>query len=364
MAAPGWARFAWRWCSAAATLTALLLLQLSCAGDGTRQAGPQTYVFRGTTMGTYYEVKVVALDLTAVEQARIQDAIEGELTAVDGAMSTYRADSELSRFNRYRETAPFPLSATTLEVLATALTVHELTAGAFDVTVGPLVNLWGFGPEGVPAQVPGEAEIARVRQRVGSERLILDRQAGTVRKEPADVYCDLSALAKGHGVDRVATVLAADGLEHFLVEVGGEVRAAGHNADGVAWRIGIERPVAGVGGVERIVPLSGLSMATSGDYRNLRIEDGARISHIIDPRNGRPITHWLTSVSVVHPSCMMADSLATAFMVLGPEAGRELATQQDLPVLFLIRQPAGGYLEQMSPAFARLVAPPAGESGD
>jgi thiamine biosynthesis lipoprotein len=306
-------------------------------------------------MGTTFTVKVVAENLTEANQIRLQRLIEDELRAVNGKMSHYLEDSELSQFNRSRETTPFVISQSTLEVFRHAAEVSALTGGAFDITAGPLVNVWGFGPEGHAETLPSDAEIARALERSGYDKLEIDEESATVRKTQPDLYCDLSAIAKGYGVDRVAESLERDGLANFMVEVGGEVRTSGTNDSGNAWRIAIEQPVPGRRAIQRIVPLSDLAMATSGGYRNFYDVDGAHFSHMIDPRTGRPISHRLASVSVVDELSVRADALATGLFVLGPEEGYRLAVHRDIAALFLIEEEGGELQELATPAFERLL---------
>lgn len=306
-------------------------------------------------MGTTFTVKVVAENLTEANQIRLQRLIEDELRAVNGKMSHYLEDSELSQFNRSRETTPFVVSQSTLEVFRHAAEVSALTGGAFDITAGPLINIWGFGPEGHAETLPSDAEIARALERSGYDKLEIDEENATIRKKRPDLYCDLSAIAKGYGVDRVAESLDRDGLTNYMVEVGGEVRTSGTNDSGNAWRIAIEQPVPGQRAIQRIVPLSGLAMATSGGYRNFYDVDGARFSHTIDPRTGRPITHRLASVSVVDELSVRADALATGLLVLGPEEGYKLGVDRKLAALFLIEEEGGEFQELATPAFQRLL---------
>jgi thiamine biosynthesis lipoprotein len=306
-------------------------------------------------MGTTFTVKVVAENLTEANQIRLQRLIEDELRAVNGKMSHYLEDSELSQFNRSRETTPFVVSQSTLEVFRHAAEVSALTGGAFDITAGPLINIWGFGPEGHAETLPSDAEIARALKRSGYDKLEIDEENATVRKKRPDLYCDLSAIAKGYGVDRVAESLDRDGLTNYMVEVGGEVRTSGTNDSGNAWRIAIEQPVPGQRAIQRIVPLSGLAMATSGGYRNFYDVDGARFSHTIDPRTGRPITHRLASVSVVDELSVRADALATGLLVLGPDEGYKLGVDRNIAALFLIEEEGGEFQELATPAFQRLL---------
>lgn len=313
-------------------------------------------------MGTTWQVSLVSPPAAAADLDREITAV---LDRVDAAMSTWRADSALARFNRNRQTGPQKLPRELLHVVAAALDLAEKSDGAFDPTVLPLVDLWGFGPSGTRAGVPAEAEIERALARTGWQRLTLDRAAGTLAKSDPDLQIDLSAIAKGYGVDAVAARLLELGCRDWLVEVGGEVRCSGSNVQGGPWRIGIDRPepMAPPGRrIEQVVELSGLALATSGDYRNFRDFDGRRFSHTIDPRTGRPVEHALASVSVIAADCMHADGLATAISVLGPEKGWEFAAGLDgVEVLLVSRNEDGSLSERMSDGFrAFLAAPPTG----
>jgi thiamine biosynthesis lipoprotein len=307
------------------------------------------WVLTGRTMGTAFTVKLVVPPELAVRQDDVETTIRDAVDAVDTAMSTYREDSELSLFNRHG-TEPFEVSESMIEVVSEAQRVAELSAGAFDITVGPLVDAWGFGPDAV-GDPPDADTLAALQVATGFQMLEVDPARRTLRKESAAIRCDLSAIAKGYAVDRVALGLTALGLADFMVEIGGEVRAAGRNAAGEVWRIGIERPEIEGSGLWSAVALVDAAMATSGDYRNYYERDGVRISHTIDPRTGRPVTHRLASVSVIHPSCMTADALATAINVLGPDAGREFVEREALAALFLVRTDDGGFDEWASGAW-------------
>ncbi len=296
----------------AALLLAGVLAGCSGAGAPVEVAGP--------TMGTRYSVKVVDLP-AALGEAALRAGVERVLEAVNASLSTYRPDSELSRFNRSPDTGWVPASADLLRVVTEAQRVSRLTGGAFDVTVGPLVNLWGFGPGRGEDRVPAEAEVAAARARVGYARLEVRDLPPAVRKAIPDLYVDLSAIAKGYGVDRVSEYLEAQGVARYLVEVGGEVRGRGSNARGTPWKVAVERPAEGERAAYAVVDVDGVGVATSGDYRNYFEQDGRRYSHTIDPATGRPITHALASVTVVSDTCMTADALATGLNVLGPEAG-------------------------------------------
>ncbi len=319
----------------------LLFLGQACRVD----PGPKEYLLSGPTMGTTYNIKVVGAPPDGTHEA-----IEAALEAVNRAMSTYREDSELSRFNRHNTPEPFPLSEDTAAVFRIALQVSEKTGGAFDVTVGPLVNAWGFGPD-EEREPPTEAELQALKERVGYRHLTLE-DGPALSKARTDLYCDLSAVAKGYGADKVAEVLDAQGIQHYMAEVGGEVRAKGLNLGGQPWRIGIEKPVPDERAVQHVVPLQNMAMATSGDYRNFRVQDGQRLSHTIDPRTGRPIKHGLASVTVLHEQCVWADAYATALMVLGPEEGHRFAENQGIAAYFLIHAPEG-FTEKTTAAFVQ-----------
>ena len=305
-------------------------------------------------MGTTYSVSVVSDALDDAAVASLQAAVQAAVDDVDQKMSTYRQESELSRFNAAHTTDPFAVSGDTLSVVQYALEVSRLSGGAFDVTVAPLVDAWGFGPPGEPLSFPTDDEIDRLREHVGYERVQVDVDRSALRKTDPLVAVDLSALAKGYAVDKVADLLVARGMDSFLIEVGGEVRTRGVSERGDAWRVGIERPVAGPTTVHRLVRLSGHSLATSGDYRNYYEVGDQRFSHTIDPRTGRPVTHNLASASVVAPLCVRADAIATALEVLGPDAGFELAVAQGWAALLIGRRDDGTLYERETPAFAAL----------
>ncbi|WP_083527159.1 FAD:protein FMN transferase [Alteromonas stellipolaris] len=306
---------------------------------------------QGQTMGTTYNIKyVLGEGETAVEG--LQEEIDAKLVNINKMMSTYDTTSELSRFNQYRYSDNFAVSKETLTVVNEALRLARLSDGVLDVTVGPLVNLWGFGPNKRPEKVPTQADIDAVRDYVGYEKLSTT-PTGLMKANPM-LYVDLSTIAKGYGVDEVAAILDAHDLQHYLVEIGGEMRVKGERGDGSEWLIAIEKPVTTERAVQKVVSIGTNAIATSGDYRNYYEEDGKRYSHLIDPNTGAPITHDLVSVTVVNPSSMIADGLATAFNVMGWERAIDLAEQEQLAV-FLIRRTADGFEEYATPEFDKLV---------
>lgn len=307
----------------------------------------------GPVFGTEYHINVVLPD----DQARLETlaaGIEGELEKVDASMSTWRADSELSQLNQAEDQSEWmPLSGPLYEVLRRAEAISELTGGAFDVTIGPVVNLWGFGPQARPEQVPSDQELAEVLAVTGYDKLELREQPPALRAEKPQ-YIDLSAIAKGYGVDAVARYLDSEGIEAYLVEIGGEVRVSGRKPGGDAWRLAIEEPTSDARQVNRIVALESRAMATSGDYRNYYESEGRRFSHTIDPVTGRPIKHNLASVTVIAEDCMSADALATGFNVMGFEQALALATRENIPAYFIVRT-ENGFQTHQTPAFSSFV---------
>lgn len=334
------------WCAAVSLAAGLCA---SCSG-----AAP-ALAFSGATMGTSYSV-TVADRPASMDPEALRAGVEEVLERIETSMSTWREDSELSRFNRLRSADWVPVSPALAEVVAVAQELSRATGGAFDVTVGPLVDLWGFGPRGGVAQVPGPAAIAEARARVGYARLHVRRDPPALRKTLPELEVDLSAIAKGYGVDAVASWLQAQGLTDFLVEIGGEVVARGERAGGGPWRVGIERPEPGATGVQRVVLLRDRALATSGDYRNYFEIDGIRYAHAIEPSTGRPVRHPPAAVSVMAPDCMTADAWATALMVLGRERGVPLARAHGLEVL-VTEMRDGDLHSYATPGFEAAYAP-------
>ncbi len=288
-------------------------------------------------MGTTYSVQFDGVALTPSDRATIRDTIQRRLDHVERLMSTYDSTSELSRFNRHESVTPFPVSSETLEVFRIARAVSETSGGAFDVTVGPLVNAWGFGTSDRPPTKPTESELMRLSPSVGYQLIDVDVEARTLTKRHPATVSDLSAIAKGFGVDQVCEALERMGFEAFLVEVGGELRARGTRSDGSIWSVGIERPDSDIRTAYRALALVDMAVATSGDYRNFFEIDGERYSHIIDPRTRAPVAHAGASVTVVHAEAVYADAWATALAVLGPEEGLGLAERESIAALFLVR---------------------------
>jgi thiamine biosynthesis lipoprotein len=308
-------------------------IKLLAAGSVTACARPDHATIRGLTMGTTYTVELAALIDDAV-RTRLTQLIEVELAAINRAMSTYDPRSELSEFNRRQDFRWAPASRGLLEVLDSASRISTSSQGAFDVTVGPLVDLWGFGPQYRTRRVPNDAVIERVRESVDYQHVQID-PSGAIRKRHSSTQVDLCAIAKGYGVDRVAMILERQGVHDYLVEIGGELRARGTTAAGKPWRVGIERPVEGRHVVGEIVLLENRAIATSGTTEDFFEQDGRHYSHIIDPKTARPVEYPPMAVSVVADTTMEADAWATALVVLGPERGYSLAQARGLAALLV-----------------------------
>jgi thiamine biosynthesis lipoprotein len=269
-------------------------------------------------------------------------------------MSTYIQDADISAFNAAETLDWYPVPAEFCNAIEYTLQLSAATDGAFDITAGPLVDLWGFGPAEMKFEPPTAEEIASALAKVGYEHLQVDCSLPAIRRDVEGLAIDLSAYGKGYAVDQVAEALADSGFENFLVEIGGEIRVAGSNSRGENWAIGIEVPRAGVREPYTVVRLTELAVATSGDYRNFFEYEGVRYSHEIDTHTGKPVTHELAAVSIIDESAATADALATGLLVMGPDAGFELAEQQNIAALFLTRTD-NGVEERVSPRFEELV---------
>lgn len=307
------------------------------------------HTYSGPTMGTWYNVKVqeIPKQLTDADvQSRIQQVLEN----INQLMSTYVEDSELSRFNRHPVNQPMTLSPETLAVMRISQQVFRESGGVFDITVGPLVNLWGFGPQG-NNQVPGDEQIRQALNSIGSQQVELAESSAT---KLAPRTLDLSAVAKGYAVDKVAQGLEELGITRYMVDVGGEVKVGDKKLSGEPWKIAIEEPITFERVIQRVLTLQSVAVATSGDYRNFFEQDGKRYSHTIDPRTGAPVEHNLASVTVIHQSCAFADAYATAITVLGPEEGLAFAERLNLAVYLLVKQ-GDGFTALQTDAFSAYV---------
>lgn len=327
----------------------LVALLHACGGD------PVATELSGATQGTTWRITIAA-DVRKGEQLRMRSLIEQRLADIDKALSNYRDDSELQRFNRAPAGEWLPLEPDLHRVLHAAHAVSVQSDGAFDVTSAPLVEQWGFGP---PATIPGgqrgaipdERAIAAARARVDYRRLELDPSLPRARKN-GPLRIDVNGIAQGYTVDCLAEWMLAHGYRNFLAEVGGELRLAGLNAAGKPWRIGIEQPADGVGAVQQAVSGANMAITTAGDYHDYFERDGQRYSHTIDPKTGRPVTHELASVTVIAGNATYADGMDTALAVLGPERGYALAERLKIAAYFIVRTDQG-FSVRYTPEFAK-----------
>ena len=313
------------------------LLILGCSSK------PEVIEISGSKMGTSYHITVIADQLPPED---LDQQIEQLLSKVDSSMSTYKKDSEISHFNRLPVGQTMTISQEFFEVVKISRKIWQLSSGAFDPTIGPLVDLWGFGPDGRHDSIPSSKTIERIKEKIGFDAVIL---VGQTLSKHKPVELDLSAVAKGYAVDRVADLLEMLALPDYLVEIGGEIRVSGFNADGIAWRIALEQPQL-FAEVDKIIDLTDIAIATSGDYRNYFERDGVRYSHTISPKTGKPIVHNLASVSVLSNSCAEADAWATAFSVLGAEQSLGLAQDLGIATYMLVRE-NGQFVSKVSNDF-------------
>jgi thiamine biosynthesis lipoprotein len=314
--------------------------------------GEKEIVISGRTMGTTYQVKAYAG--AGISENALAEKISRRLEELNRVFSTYRPDSEISRFNRFDRTGkPFPVSEDFVRVMKTAKEIYRLTEGAWDGTVDPLVRLWGFHDQGSRHTPPPQEEIHTRLRRVGF-RYIDVLSSGSLVKRRADVSLDLASIAKGDAVDQIAALLTAEGIKSHLVDIGGEVTATNRKADGTAWKVGINRPDpdSAVDSVYRVVALVDRALATSGDYRNFFLDRGVVYSHVIDPHTGKPVQTGVVSASVLARTCAFADGLATALMVMPPAEGLRLVEQiTGVECMIVVRRPGGGFSDHLSSGF-------------
>jgi thiamine biosynthesis lipoprotein len=275
-------------------------------------------------------------------------------------MSTYREDSELSRFNRAPAGEWFEVSPATAAVVGQAIKLHELSGGAYDVTVGPALRLWHFGAGAERDRnlaPPRTGQVDAIRGIVGSQRLQVRTDPPALRKEVAGVEIDLSSIAPGYAVDEIVRLLAGAGFQNAIVEIGGEVRAAGFNHDGDPWLAGVEAPAVEPPRLSQVVPLRDLALSTSGDYRNFRVIGGKRYAHLLDPRTLKPLPYRGMSVTVLAASCAEADALGTALLVMGPAAGRQWCIEHDVAAMFQVRADDENIERVVTPQYSRSLLP-------
>ena len=295
----------------------------------------QSLQFSGQTMGTSYNITIVVDgNFDQGKQQRLKQHIDQCLQRINQLMSTYIADSELSLFNQSAPNQWYQVSEETFAVLRYSQSLSKQSQGKFDITVSPLINLWGFDAEKM-VEFPSDQAIQVAKQQVGWEALLLDEETQQIQKQKP-LTINLSAVAKGYGVDQIALLLEEQGISDYLVEIGGEIRVKGHNSQQQLWRIGVESPSFLQSGVQEVIQLDDKAVATSGDYRNFFERDGIRYSHTIDPATGKPVIHNIASLTVVADNAMAADGLATAFMVMGEEQALAMATQYNIPIYILL----------------------------
>jgi FAD:protein FMN transferase len=310
-------------------LIVFTLINLAACSDSL-----ESHTLSGATMGTTYHITIVATKQEKIDLNHLQSSIDSELHKINRLMSTYIADSELSQFNQAPIDTWFSLSPETFKVIEYSLSVSKLSGGKFDVTVSPLINLWGFGVKET-TDFPTAEAIDAARLEVGWQSIVLDKVQQRIKKNKS-LSINLSAVAKGYGVDYIAQLLESYNVQHYLVEIGGEIRVKGKNKDNVFWKIGIEVPSFLQKNAQQIISINNKAIATSGDYRNFFEKDGVRYSHTIDPETGKPVVHNIASITVIAETAMEADALATAFMAMGEEKALATAKVYNIPLYMLL----------------------------
>ncbi len=322
-----------------------------CGCDNSSPRGEQQTVLEGKTMGTSWRVSTPA---TTPEQAKILTTkIQAMLDGDDQLLSTWKPDSALMRFNLATSPEPWPVSEAMADIVTVALRVGAKTDGAMDITVGPLVNLWGFGPDKQPVKTPTQADIDAAKARTGLQHLKVINQADRqyLQKDLPDLFVDLSTVGEGYAADHLAQLMEREGIARYLVSVGGALVSRGMNAQGAPWRVAIQKPTDQENAVQAVVDINGHGISTSGSYRNYYELDGKRISHVIDPKTGRPIEHKLVSVTVIAPTALEADAWDTGLMVLGKEKAQAVVQREGLAV-YMISREGDRFTTWMSPQFA------------
>ena len=320
------------------------------APDAAQTPVPAPVVLEGKTMGTFWRVSVVGVD--AKSAAALQTKIQTQLDADDQLLSTYKNDSALMRFNQSKSLSPWPVNEAMADIVTSALRIGQKTQGAMDITVGPLVNLWGFGPDKQPVQIPTQAQIDAAKTNSGLQHLTVINQAKQqyLQKDLPDLFVDLSTVGEGYAADHLAQLMEREGIARYLVSVGGALNSRGMNAEGHPWRVAIQKPTDRENAVQAVVDINGHGISTSGSYRNYYELNGKRLTHVIDPQTGRPIEHNLVSVTVIAPTALEADGWDTGLMVLGTEKAKEVVRREGLAVYMIIKE-GEGFKTWMSPQF-------------
>ena len=326
----------------------VLILVYSCSEEHPEL---EKYPFSGTTMGTTYSVSIVDKPEKFLT-THIHISVDSLLVEINNQMSTYIPNSEISKFNSNQDTSWFKVSKDFALLVHEAKKLSVESNNAYDVTIGPLVNLWGFGAEEYSEEIPDEKKITEVKKIIGTDKIEVNLDNSSIKKNLPSLYLDLSSIAKGFGVNQVGLLIEDAGFENYMVEIGGEVRTKGFNDKGENWKIGISAPESR--NLQKVIAITDMSVATSGDYQNYKEENGVRYSHLIDPRIGKPITHNLASVTVLHENCGTADALATAINIMGPEDGYSFAVKKELPIFMIVRD-SNTFVEIMTPQFNQFV---------
>ncbi|AVY98342.1 FAD:protein FMN transferase ApbE [Lelliottia sp. WB101] len=327
-----------------------LLAACDSSTPSVKPAAPAATVLEGKTMGTFWRVSIMNVDARRADELR--GKIQSQLDADDQLLSTYKNDSALMRFNLSNSTSLWPVSEAMADIVTEALHIGYKTNGAMDITVGPLVNLWGFGPTKQPEKIPDQAQIDDARARTGLQHLTVINQYGQqyLQKDIPDLFVDLSTVGEGYAADHLAALMTQEGISRYLVSVGGALVSRGLNASDKPWRVAIQKPTDTQNAVQAVVDINGHGISTSGSYRNYYELDGKRLSHVIDPQTGRPIEHNLVSVTVIAPTALEADTWDTGLMVLGPEKAKEVVRQEGLAVYMITRE-GETFKTWMSPQF-------------
>lgn len=335
-----------------AALMAVAFVLSGCDNGTSAPVAPKSpsTVLEGKTMGTFWRVSVINLD--KAKASALGQKVQAQLDADDRLLSTWKNDSALMRFNHSTSTTPWPVSEAMADIVTESLRIGAKTDGAMDITVGPLVNLWGFGPDKQPVKTPTQAQINAAKARTGLKHLRVINQSGRqyLHKDLPDLYVDLSTVGEGYAADHLARLMEQEGISRYLVSVGGALVSRGMNAEGQPWRVAIQKPTDRENAVQAIVDINGHGISTSGSYRNYYELDGKRISHVIDPVSGAPIQHRLVSVTVIATTALEADGWDTGLMVLGPEKAKEVVRQQGLAVYMIVKE-GDGFKTWMSPQF-------------
>lgn len=322
----------------------LLIFPLSLAAANKAEPHSLEGAAQGSTWRVLYNGK---------QQSELQAAVEKELAAFDKIFSNYRPDSDISRFNQQSSSDWFLVDADLVKLVDLSHRVSAISSGAFDITIGSLMRVWGFGPFKVKDhKIPSDAAITLAQKDVDYKKLLTRQQPAALKKLNPKLNVDLSAVAQGYSVDRIAGLLEKRGIDSYMVEIGGEIKTKGKKVDGQSWTLGIDAPDAS-GGIATVLQLEGLALTTAGDYREYFEKDGQRYSHTIDPRSGRPVRHGIASVTVIAAMAWEADAWDTAFMVLGPEETRKLVPQLKQLAVYMITHQGQGLRTESLGGFSK-----------